>query len=266
MFSSIVRLNFLWCVTSLCLLVVTIAKVSTFGSLDFFVRGKWRTHLSVGQFFQAFCHSLSFNPLHGGFGGRRGALPPALHVMLVAGRSSSRYSSQWKKDASPKVTSPPRGSSHSITGRVWIKGWASLWQDGTTLRGYSSSRAMQGIGWGPCGNCISVQFLLLPNHASFTSPQLVLRAFSNKISMWYSFSESASRGTWSKKVTLSTRMQIVPYILKCLVFISLTSPRHPVALCCLMASPSLLPIAFLWMIDGMHFMWGTLSVPLLGNF
>ena len=59
-----------WATELNCPLIVTIAEVNTFGSVNFFVREKWRPHLSVSQFFQALFHNLSCSPLWGHFCGR----------------------------------------------------------------------------------------------------------------------------------------------------------------------------------------------------
>lgn len=111
--------------------------------------------------------SLTCNPLCDCFSGCCGALLTVLHTMLLADRSFSRYCTQWKKDASPKVTpSYPRAALIQYLVSAGCKGGlVSLLQGGTTWKGHPAPELLMGMI--DCG--ISVQFCPLPNPAYLTS-------------------------------------------------------------------------------------------------
>lgn len=107
-----------------CPLIVTIAEVNTFGSLNFFVREKWRLHLSVSLFFQA--HSLSCSPLRGYLCGRWRASPsPLRHVggwQAILGTALI-----GRGEPHPRCI-PSRGGAPSANGWCWIKGGLTRWE------------------------------------------------------------------------------------------------------------------------------------------
>lgn len=130
---------FFHCVTFL--LIVSIAQVSTFGSVNFLYRKNeeliFKSASSFKDFATVSASILCVITLADGYD----AWLTVLHTVLVADRSLS-----GRKMPHPSSPPSPQCSSHSITGRCWNKGGlVSLLQGGTMLKGHPSSRALQGI-------------------------------------------------------------------------------------------------------------------------
>ena len=172
----------------------------------------------------------------------------------------SRYSTQWKKDTSPKAHPLPGAAlRQQLVGAGLKVGWLAESWDRTERPSQAQSCATHWL-----RTLWELRLISVPPSSSIVSPPLTLRALPSSISICDCFCQNPFPREPDLRTLPLKKSAKSPLCFKMSCFYKSNHLQHPLlSYGFIIFTTNSLP-----MNDGIYSMWGinTLSVPLLGNF